>query len=63
MGGAQGNTTTATGLSADNSQMAANDVDAVEIGDGGLPDRIILRVTREPLKFVPVYVGVGAVQR
>ncbi|HEV7437543.1 MAG TPA: PRC-barrel domain-containing protein [Pseudorhizobium sp.] len=63
MGGAQGTDTTATGMPADNSQMAANDPNSVRIGDDGLPDRIILNVTRDQLENAPEFEGVRAQQR
>ncbi|MCJ8518807.1 sporulation protein YlmC with PRC-barrel domain [Pseudorhizobium tarimense] len=63
MGGAQGTTTTGTGMPADSSQMAANDPNAVRIGEDGLPDRIILNVTRDQLEDAPEFEGVRAEQR
>ncbi|MBO3760472.1 PRC-barrel domain-containing protein [Ciceribacter sp. L1K22] len=41
-------------------QMAANDANDVEIGEDGLPDRIILNVTREELENAPAFEGVRA---
>ncbi|MBR0555469.1 PRC-barrel domain-containing protein [Ciceribacter sp. L1K23] len=61
------NTVTGTGMPADGTaepmagdQMAANDANAVEIGEDGLPDRIILNVTREELENAPAFEGVRA---
>lgn len=51
-----------TGMPAANQQMAANDVNGVRIGDDGLPDRIILNVTREQLEDAPEFEGVRANQ-
>lgn len=50
-------TTPATGGSTD---MAANNSNAATIGDDGLPDRIILNVTREQLEKAPAFEGVRA---
>ncbi len=63
MGGAEGNTTTGTGMPAENSQVAANNPNTVRIGEDGLPDRIILNVTRDQLEDAPEFEGVRAEQR
>lgn len=43
--------------------MAAADAPAIRIGDDGLPERIILNVTRQDLEDAPEFQGVGAEQR
>ena len=48
----------ATGTAADNTQMAANNAGKIEIGDDGLPDRIILNVNRQQLQDAPAFQGV-----
>lgn len=40
--------------------VAANNPDAVKIGDDALPDRIILNVTRQQLEDAPAFEGVRA---
>ncbi|MCL6707881.1 PRC-barrel domain-containing protein [Pseudomonas sp. R2.Fl] len=58
-GGAD-NTVTGTGMpEADNDQMAANDNRNVEIGEDGLPDRIVLNVSRAELENAPAFQGIG----
>nr|CAD6438802.1 photosystem reaction center subunit H [Rhizobium sp. Q54] len=60
---ASDNTTTGTGMPAtSDDQMAANTNDAVDdtiqIGPDGLPDRIVLNVTRQQLEDAPAFEGV-----
>ncbi len=57
---ATGNTTTGTGMPAtgDNAQMAANNANTIQIGEDGLPDRIVLNVTRQQLEDAPAFEGV-----
>ncbi|KEQ08130.1 PRC-barrel domain-containing protein [Pseudorhizobium pelagicum] len=58
---ATGNTTTGTGMPAtgDDAQMAANaGGETIQIGDDGLPDRIVLNVTRQQLEDAPAFEGV-----
>lgn len=57
--GAAGTAATAPDQSATN--MAANN-NGAKIGDDGLPDRIILNVTRDQLEKAPAFKGVGAEQ-
>lgn len=53
------NTVTGTGMPEDSAdQMAAND-QGVQIGDDGLPDRIVLNVSREELESAPAFQGIG----
>ena len=63
---ASGNTTTGTGMPAAgaDADMAANDGgETIEIGEDGLPDRIVLNVTRQQLEDAPAFEGVrGEVQ-
>lgn len=63
---ATGNTTTGTGMPATgNDQMAANTADSgetIQIGEDGLPDRIVLNVTRQQLEDAPAFEGVRAQQ-
>ena len=56
------NTTTGTGMPAtgDDAEMAANDADTIEIGEDGLPERIVLNVTRQQLEDAPAFEGVRA---
>lgn len=54
------NTVTGNNMPEDGSdQMAANDAEGVQIGDDGLPDRIVLNVSREELENAPAFQGVG----
>ena len=59
---ASGNTTTGTGMPATgDDQMAANnagDDGAIMIGPDGLPERIVLNVTRQQLEDAPAFEGV-----
>ncbi len=59
---ATSNTTTGTGMPATgNDQMAANDAGSgqtIQIGEDGLPDRIVLNVTRQQLEDAPAFEGV-----
>jgi hypothetical protein len=58
---ATGNTTTGTGMPAtgNDAQMAANTGgETIEIGEDGLPDRIVLNVTRQQLEDAPAFEGV-----
>lgn len=57
--GAAGTAATTTDQSSTN--MAANN-NGAKIGDDGLPDRIILNVTRDQLEKAPAFKGVGAEQ-
>lgn len=57
--GAAGTTGTMNNQSTTN--MAANN-NGAKIGDDGLPDRIILNVTRDQLEKAPAFKGVGAKQ-
>jgi sporulation protein YlmC with PRC-barrel domain len=63
---ASGNTTTGTGMPAAgaDADMSANDGgETIEIGEDGLPDRIVLNVTRQQLEDAPAFEGVrGEVQ-
>lgn len=63
MGGAQGTNTTGTGMPAENTPLAANSSNPVRIGEDGIPDRIILNVTRDQLEDAPAFEGIRAEQR
>jgi Uncharacterized conserved protein len=54
------NTITGTGMPEDSAdQMAADDSQGTQIGSDGLPDRIVLNVTREELENAPAFQGIG----
>ena len=55
-----GTGTMATPPAAPADVVAANNPDAVKIGDDALPDRIILNVTRQQLEDAPAFEGVRA---
>lgn len=59
---ATGNTTTGTGMPATGTdQTAANTAgsgETIQIGEDGLPDRIVLNVTRQQLEDAPAFEGV-----
>ncbi len=60
---ATGNTTTGTGMPAD--QTAANTAgsgETIQIGEDGLPDRIVLNVTRQQLEDAPAFEGIQGSQ-
>lgn len=61
---ATGNTTTGTGMPATGDNMAAaGSGETIQIGEDGLPDRIVLNVTRQQLEDAPAFEGVrGEVQ-
>ncbi|MCJ8518072.1 hypothetical protein ABID21_001042 [Pseudorhizobium tarimense] len=54
------NTTSGTGMPAtgDDAEVAANDADTIQIGEDGLPERIVLNVTRQQLEDAPAFEGV-----
>ncbi|CAD7031541.1 photosystem reaction center subunit H [Pseudorhizobium endolithicum] len=62
MGGAQGTSSTSTGMPAENTPLAANNTNPARIGEDGLPDRIILNVTRDQLEDAPEFGGARAEQ-
>jgi hypothetical protein len=51
--------TTGTGMPAtgDDQQMAANEAGNIQIGEDGLPERIVLNVTRQQLEDAPAFEG------
>lgn len=59
---ATGNTTTGTGMPATgDDQMAANNSgggETIQIGEDGLPERIVLNVTRQQLEDAPAFEGI-----